>query len=116
MTSTSLTMYCGDTVSLEITWLDADGNPVNLTGASLVWALGRTPAGPLLVEKTVGQGIVITGASTGEFRIDIEPADTTNLKPGTYYHVCRAKEADGTVSTVLDGHIQIQQSLVAAPA
>jgi hypothetical protein len=97
--------FVGEAKELVIHVLDANGVPIDLTGASLHFAMRKTvrlkshyrEQGALAFEKTTASGgLVVEGdytndSSTNEqrVRVTIAPADTTNLEPGTYAHALK---------------------------
>lgn len=101
-------MYAGDDKTLQVTVVDEDGDPVNLTAASIKWqatrSLGKTSA--ISKTATAGGGITITDASNGEFEVTLTAANTDGLS-GTYQHEAEVTFVDGTKSTVLSGTMNI---------
>lgn len=98
-------MYAGDTKNIEVTIAG-----VNLTGASVKWALKRTvyEADAVISKDTTG-GISITNASGGVFVIALAPGDTTSLS-GDYYHEAEITDSASNVSTVFTGKATINLS------
>lgn len=102
-------MVAGDTKKINITVTDT-GSAVDLTGASIKWALKRSvSASSTDVFKTTSSGISITDATHGKFQITLNPSDTLALK-GTYYHESEVTDASGNVSTVCSGNVVINPS------
>lgn len=92
-----VTLRAGDTRTLEISVQGVTAE--DLVGATATWRMGiLDPAGTdiVYVEKTG----TIAGAVVS---IALEPADTAEVKPGTYSHECRITDAGGAVSTVTVG-------------
>ena len=110
--SADFTMYSGDTKLLEITVLDQDGDPVDLTGATVKWQMAKkvTSDTPVL-SKEIGSGVVIMNPTAGRFDISLQPADTAAIK-GAYYHEAEITESGGDVATVLAGTITILPDLI----
>lgn len=70
---------------LQITVLDAAGDPVDLSSTSLLWRLmhGNTE----LINKTSGAGIAVSGAGNNIVSITIDQdADYDGLEAGIYRH------------------------------
>lgn len=110
----------GDTRRLTYTVKDVLGAVVDITGATIRWALfklntdeaeptakSNTSVLPSAAEKTVGSGIVLTDPVNGEFRIDIAPGDTGPLK-GEFYQEAEMT-LGGDVSTVAFGIFKIKK-------
>jgi hypothetical protein len=97
------TMFAGDTVSLDFT-VDMDGT---LAGAIITWVLVRW--GAVVLTKTTGSGIRITGAKT--FSVDLLPEDTEDLE-GDHCHEAEVTDSFGAVSTVAVGMVRIDQTYI----
>jgi hypothetical protein len=99
-------MFAGDTKYIVVTVSN-----VNLTGASVKWAMKKTifNATPDVHKDTVSGGINITDAAAGKFTITLAPTDTTDIS-GSYYHEAEVTDAIGNVSTVLAGTVTINRS------
>lgn len=77
--------YQGDTLPLDFLVLDYDGNPQDLTSATIRWAMSDpdemdTP----ILEKSEGSGITVTDATAGRCTVTV-PAGELDT-PGTYVH------------------------------
>jgi hypothetical protein len=92
----------GDHLEIMVTVSNLD-----LTGADIRWAVFPWPEGPKFgqasrtaaIEKSLGNGITITNAAGGEFRIAIEPSDTSELS-GFYVHEAQVT-VNGQTYTVM---------------
>lgn len=108
-------MHKGDTRTVTVTVTDDDDQAVNLTGATVKWAVANTPTSATLISKqTGGSGISITNATGGVFVITLVPADTSSLSARTYYHEAQVTDAAGVVSTVLIGKLKLIEDLIAS--
>ena len=104
--------YSGNSLKLAITVKDPSGAVVDLSGASIRWALTETYDQTVLVRKsTADGGIVITDAENGTFEINVDPQDTDDLS-GEYDHECEVTDSGGNVVTVTTGTIEITPSEV----
>lgn len=105
----NFTMFAGDTKELIISVTTPDGKTVNLTGATLKWALkagGGAPVNALLKQSPSG-GIVISDALGGVFRVTLNPVDTRNLT-GSFAHIGELTDSGGNLSTILTGTMTLQ--------
>ena len=112
-------MHSGDTRTLEITVKDEDSVVVNLTTASVVWALSKqdsasvAPRGAAIVTKTGPDpevGLTIPDGPNGRIDVDLSAVDTADLS-GDYYHELEVT-ISSSVSTVLFGTVTIKKDLI----
>ena len=110
----NLDMFSGETptftflVTVEGT---ANGTPVDITGATINYALRtRNASGTLLFTKTVGSGITIANQLTekGIYRVAYLASDTAALA-GPYYYEARVT-LSGVILTVVYGALEISHS------
>jgi len=110
-------MYRGDTKSIEMAAVEADGTtPINLSGWSL-WFTGKNNIldadGSAVFQKETGSGIVVTDAASGEATITLAPADTDSLMgTGSATSVdlfCDLQGVDGSgnVATLATGKLTV---------
>lgn len=106
----------GDSRVIQATIQGPTGDPYNITGATITWALyawtGSAFTGNALVTKTVGSGIAITNGAGGIFEVTLAPADSSALA-GTYYHEAQLT-LGGVVHTVFTGTITITSDAITA--
>lgn len=96
-------MYRGDTNVIEATVYQGEtSTPQAITGAVIRWVL-YSRIGQIVIDKSTGTGITITNAAGGVFEVQINPADTELLPPGTYRHEAEITDALSNVNTVLTG-------------
>ncbi len=113
-------MFSGDTKRLNYTVKDSAGTVIDITTATFRWALSKlaksgtagepSPQGPAIVSKSIGSGITLTAPTLGELRVDLDPADTADLK-GSFYHELEMVLA-GVTSTVAFGQIDVKKDLL----
>jgi len=115
-TQSSISMHSGDTRKLQVTIVDESSAAVDLTSASIIWALSKKaadevlPRGSAIVTKSIGDGITVIDAVTGRVDILIDSADTASLA-GDFYHEMQLT-LGGSVSTVLYGTVTIVKDLI----
>ena len=101
-------IYAGDDTKLGITVTDANGNPVDITGADIIWEAKRSEASATTVlakNTATGGGIAITDGPNGVFEVTITDTDSAPLV-GLYYHKSVVTLTDDT-STVLTGVLTV---------
>lgn len=113
----------GDNETYDLTVVLPDGDPVNLTDATLWFTVKKNKAEPdaaALITKTTeaNAGITLANQSTdpGEAAIVVLPEDTAKLVPGTYYFDVQMKSAIGTITTLANGSIDITADVTRATA
>lgn len=106
-------MFQGDYKVFAGQVTDPAGSPVDLTGFTAVrWQMSKSASKrPPQLEKSIGDGVVITSAVDGEFEVTLDSADTEDLK-GDFYHEVEVKDASGRPATVLSGTITILPALI----
>lgn len=107
------TMFSGEHRVLEIAIVDADGDAVDLTGATVEWRLARSARGTPVISKTTvdSGGVEITGAEAGLAEVTLVGADTEALE-GDYYHEARVVDSGDRPATVLYGTATIKPNLI----
>lgn len=84
-----------------------NGVPVNLTGAQLRYeARQNAPSGPVVLSKSIGSGIVVTDAPSGQATLSIVGADTSNF-PASFLYYNLILDAGLGDELVDDGTLQI---------
>lgn len=102
------TLYQGETKTLRVPVVDADGAPQTLTGAEVVWEAWRTPGSPV-----ISKGATITlysaeGTNDG-VQIPLLPADSEAVQPAVYTHECRVTLA-GAEGVIFTGKMTVLYS------
>jgi len=102
----------GNDKQLNVTVLDENGAPVDITGATIVWSVAINEKSKTRVFfYTTPTNITITFATGGKFRIDIQDTDTEPLSIGLittdYYHETRLTSSAGVKSTVMIGTMTV---------
>lgn len=107
----------GRTVDLPVTLTNQSGSALDLTGATLVWEVASGVGSPAVITKSSDNPleIEITNTVGGLATIHIVAADTVELGGSIYAHSMVVTGADGSESTVFDGFVSINASLVPTP-
>lgn len=110
-TDQDFTIWEGDDEQLLFTTDDGSGNPYNLAGASIEWAMSlNAVSAPIVTKSTGGGGITINNPPTaGKFTVTLADADTAG-KPGTYYHEARVTDSNGDSRVIATGTATINAS------
>lgn len=101
-------LWQGDGPILRFPVTDAAGVITDWTGATWSWAMAPAPLEEGSEATLAKTGLV---AADGTCDVPIDPADTTDLAPGRYWHRLRVIDPAGTPDTVAVGHILVQRSL-----
>jgi hypothetical protein len=118
MTFVDLDLPRGDTGRWNLSF------SVNLTGAKVWFTAKRAwtdadSAAVIALSTDLG-GITITDASAGTARLTIPPAATASLttppppSPLTLLYDIQVKEADGSITTVQQGHLLVRADITRA--
>ncbi len=116
-----ITHHAGDTRSLDFPIYDEDPldpgepdltSPVDLSAASAVrFAVAADSLSAAHFTKSLGSGIVITGANSNIIRVTPTAADTEDLTPGRLYYELDVTEA-GDAWTGPHGEFKLEASLL----
>ena len=115
LTDQNLSMAKGDTYVFEID-MQANGTPVDLTGATAQWVLSESwfDGAQIFLTKTVGSGLtIIQELGVWKIVVAIAPSDTATdaIPSGTLYHDCKVTLADSTVAHVASGEFILDPSV-----
>jgi len=109
------TTYAGEYKEVTIGPVKGDdGQPVDLTGATIVWVAKRASTDTeAQVSKTTGDGITILdqGTDKGKFKITLDAADSDKLGGETYLHEARITDAAGHPESVTRGRWLVKHTL-----
>lgn len=108
-------MVAGDTKTLVVYVKDADGDPVNISGATIKWQAARSHGKASVITKSTSSGITISDGPNGIFSVTLNPSDTESLS-GTYAHEAQVTASDSTISTVLQGTMKVNKALIESTA
>jgi hypothetical protein len=108
----SIDLDQGDSLVIAVAVRDRhSGTAVDLTGATIKWALVRAD-GARLVEKQTGSGIAVTDAAGGLFEVRLVPADTDDVAVATYQHAARLWDANGDASVLFQERFRITRKII----
>jgi len=98
-------MYRGDNKTLEITVTDAEGIPINLTGADILFSVKKLKTDTVNIfqkSSDVLEEIDISDPTGGVFDVYIVPVDTQELDVRRYVADAQVVLNTGKVYTVID--------------
>lgn len=99
-------MFSGNTKPVAFDVIDQNDNPVDLTGASGVLAVGRNSGGAALFTKNGS----LPGSPNNRIEFEIAPADTDALR-GPLYYEAKVTDQAGRVSTIAYGQLTVINNL-----
>ena len=111
VTENEYTAFAGDTLRIEVTVLDEAGEPLELTGASLVYVLVDTSGTEVLRKTSDDEEITI---NDNMVIIAIEAGDTSALGGERIYHELQLTDAGGNVSTLVAGWVTFEATEIAS--
>lgn len=108
MTTVTISDYvAGDTLALDFTLRDVDGDAADLTGAVIKWGVAAGKPGdavfdsPLLVKSTATSGVTITDAVNGKVAVRVNRGEFTGV--GNFVHELEVTLVGGESYTVARG-------------
>ena len=96
----------GDTATLEVAVMNESGDPKDLTGADVVFALAEYPSQDPLIEKTIGSGVDIVAPADGRLDVRISGSETSELgtaRGQDYYYEITIRDGASEEATVTTG-------------
>jgi hypothetical protein len=102
-------VIAGETWDIPGTLLDANGSPIDLSGATLEWVLVDRGGNPVAIAAEV----TVTDAAAGAICISVAAEATAGLDPGYYNDGQRITMPRGERST-WNGYIQVDANRFAA--
>lgn len=101
----------GDTARLELA-VTKDGEPVNITGMTIRFALGNHTGVVGSTEDSSGHiTVTVTDAAAGEYVVTMLPALTSTLL-GTYRYQSEVEDSSDGIATVLDDWVTFTRDLI----
>lgn len=103
-------VFGGENRTLTLHGRDSVNAPVNLTGKTIAWRVGRPPNDPDLrfpVFSYVGTPTVTT---TGVFSVSVLATDTMDLH-GEYLHQAITTDGSGSIAVVSQGRLKIRRMI-----
>ena len=103
--------HIGESVTLDFTCLDADGAPIDLTGAAIVFRLASRSA--FLLDATLALGVVLIDPAAGKCRVILSPAmqAAAGVPPGDHQYELKISTSAGAVSIQAEGALTLADSL-----
>ena len=113
MSEWNLAIDQGATWRLEVTYLDPDDTPIDLTGFDVRMQVRRAYAdndgtAEPFVDLTIGDGVTVTDAAGGEFLLTIPKALTTTLPPGNWLYDLEIESSGGEVTRLMYGRALVR--------
>jgi hypothetical protein len=105
-------LTAGDSWQFDATLTDADGNPLDLTNATVTWALLNFNSKPMIQPADY---TVALGTNPGECSILVAGSVSTNLSSGSYTDFLRVTDASAAVATLIQGPMRIKGDPFATP-
>lgn len=106
-----LELVRGDDETIEITFTDENGAPINITGYTVMFTLraniNKTSDTDALLQKNVTSH---TNAVGGISAIGLSNSDT-NITPGEYYYDVQYKDTSNKIKTVVIGTCTVIQDV-----
>lgn len=106
----NLEFYQGETVGIVIT-ITEDGTAKDITDASAVWAMAKTPGGAPVYSASTVSGIAITDAAAGELTITISATDSAAFYERIYYHELQLTDGASKTSVTTTGQVSVLKSI-----
>lgn len=115
------TIERGSTFQLTVTYKDASGSVVNLTGWTYRMQVRESSSGSLILTSEGGSPTIAideTNKATGVLVFSVTPANTTAISPSTlttaYYDIEIQKTSTGEVRRILQGKLNISPEITHA--
>ena len=113
LTPQDFELVSGNDKDLNFTHKDQDGNIVDLTGATISWALSdNEKSKSRIIFYTNPTNITITDATAGKYRVSILSADTEPLTAKDYYHEVRITSSGGKIHTAVIGTVTVRRNII----
>lgn len=123
-------IYQGDSLNIRVPVEDQNGDPVDISAATIEWAIATDVDSVADVTLTNGAGITVNNPN--QFTINLDGADTSLLtgiyypeldasliqRPtkkaidNSYYHECRVTSSSGDAHVVFSGRAFVRTSLI----
>lgn len=109
-------LVSGNDKILKFNVKDQDGAIVDLTGATIIWAMAtHANSKKPIIEYTSPVQVTITSPATdGLFEVAILGVDTEALEGAEYYHEARVVSSGGLKSTVAYGVVSLLDNVIDA--
>ncbi len=103
-----ISMVANNARYVQVTALNPDGSPVDITGFTIKWQAFKkgTPAA-LITKSTTDAKITITEGAAGKFTFWLNAADTKELDAGEYIHEAVTVDGAGKPVTLTNNDPQL---------
>ena len=115
------TVERGSTFQLTVTYKDASGTAVNLTGWTFRMQVRHAPTSDVILTSEGGSPTIAideTNKATGVLIFSVTPTNTTAISPSTlttaYYDIEIQKTSTGEVRRILQGKLSISPEITHA--
>jgi len=105
-----LSVYRGDDKTFNFTFVDGDGDPVDITGWTIFFTVKENESDADDDAKISVDVTSHTSPTGGLSSLSITDSDT-NITPKRYYYDFQIKKADGIIRTLLKGTIQVMTDI-----
>jgi hypothetical protein len=103
----------GDSFTRTLRYLEDNGTtPIDLTGASVEWGLAPVPDGTPKLQFVDDASASITNEAQGTIVLALSDVQTKMLTARAYAFEVTIRYANGTVQTILDGFLPVEQKVV----
>lgn len=110
----SFRLKSGDTMRLEFTVVDEDGEAADITGMTPRFVAARRPGATAALTSTGGAPnctATVTNGPAG--RIEVEAADAvTDALNGSYAYECELEDGSGDSETISHGFLTFEPNLI----
>lgn len=86
---------------------DAQGNPLNLTGATVSWVIASLSGVTIASFASGGSTVAITDAVAGDVAINVPPSSHSSIVAGQYTYVLRVTLASTAVTDQITGNMTV---------
>jgi hypothetical protein len=107
---TSLSFVLGETWVIDFALNDADGEDLDLSGATVAFRLSRNKVLALSLTSS-SEDISVDSPADGNGTITVEPADQAGIVPAVYEYEVRATLQDGSKTTQAYGSVEVRRTL-----
>lgn len=106
-------LVSGNDKTINFTHRDRNGVAVDITGATITWALSNTAKSKTpIISYTSPTNIAITEPLNGKYTVSIQDTDTEPLPGGEYYHEVRISDSGGRKSTGAIGTVTVLPNII----
>lgn len=109
-TTSDMQIIRRDDVAYDITFVDVDGDPINLTGATVFFTVKRKLTdvdADAVIEKEI---TVFTTPLLGVATLNLTNSET-NIAPGDYFFDIQLKTVDGKIASSVAGKFFVLQDV-----